>query len=95
MGKQGKTIRRVRERLAAQQGGKCYWCGDELILGKGPADGAQHPRQATLDHIIPTSLGGPKGPTLGNVVVACQDCNTRRGNESARAFSLRQAGQFA
>ena len=38
----------------------------------------------TLDHIIPESKGGPT--VVGNLVTACQQCNTRKTNQSLADF---------
>lgn len=37
-------------------------------------------RQATVDHVIPTSRGGKS--TYENTVCACVDCNARKGNDT-------------
>ena len=41
-------------------------------------------RPLTLDHIIPESMGGPT--VVGNLVTACQKCNTTKSNRSLAAF---------
>ena len=38
----------------------------------------------TLDHVIPESRGGPT--VVGNLVAACQKCNTRKSNRSLADF---------
>jgi 5-methylcytosine-specific restriction endonuclease McrA len=43
--------------------GVCHYCGKQIS-----------PRNLTMDHIVPISRGGKS--TKGNVVTACQDCNT-------------------
>lgn len=47
---------------------KCHYCGKDLDA-----------KTATMDHIIPISLGGKS--TKGNVVPACKDCNTKKKND--------------
>ena len=47
---------------------KCHWCGEEF----------RNQRDATLDHVIPLSKGGSNG--ANNCVLACNGCNSRRGN---------------
>ena len=37
-------------------------------------------KTATLDHVLPTSLGGQS--TFENCVTACNPCNSRKGNDS-------------
>ena len=44
----------------------CQYCGSNKHL--------------TLDHVIPRSQGGPH--TWDNVVIACERCNSRKGNKS-------------
>jgi len=46
----------------------CNWCGDLLTT-----------KTATLDHIIPISLGGLNN--RNNYTLACEVCNTKRGNK--------------
>ena len=41
---------------------------------------------ATVDHIIPVSLGGPKYDTT-NFQLMCAKCNSRRGNMSMEKFT--------
>lgn len=43
---------------------RCQYCGERLSL--------------TIDHVQPTSKGGQH--TWTNVVAACDDCNSRKGN---------------
>lgn len=47
-------------------GGRCYYC--RVLLSKGTA---------TRDHKIPKSRGGRQ---FGNLVLACQPCNAKKGN---------------
>ncbi|HEY0005810.1 MAG TPA: HNH endonuclease [Pyrinomonadaceae bacterium] len=48
---------------------RCQYCGEK----RGAA-------QLTLDHIFPRSRGGDNSPL--NIVTACVDCNTRKGNRT-------------
>ena len=45
----------------------CNWCGIRLMIGT-----------ATIDHVIPIARGGTNNK--GNLVLACQPCNQRRGH---------------
>ena len=54
-------------RIADRDGARCYWCRAIFL----------DPNLATLDHLIPRSRGG--GGHIGNLVLACADCNGRRG----------------
>lgn len=74
--------------LYRRQKGRCHWCRQPMHLGMDNA-----PSMATRDHIIPKSRGGSNFMRLGkskrktcNVVAACKDCNTRRGNMDAHTF---------
>lgn len=57
-----------RRKLLKRQRGLCAICG----LPVGPAD-------ATLDHIVPRSVGG--GGEIENLRVAHRRCNMARGSE--------------
>jgi 5-methylcytosine-specific restriction endonuclease McrA len=46
--------------------GVCHYCG-----------GAFPPSELTMDHLVPIIRGGKS--TQGNVVVACKECNNRKG----------------
>lgn len=60
--------RRQRRRIFARDGFTCYWCEDTVTLGV----------DATLEHVIPRSLGGTN--RAANIVTACEDCNSRRAD---------------
>ena len=53
---------------------QCHYCGQ-------PSTKA---RPLTLDHVIPESMGGPT--VVGNLVAACQKCNTRKSNRPLEDF---------
>lgn len=48
--------------------GKCQYCGDPVAAG-----------DKTMEHYHPKSLGGEF--TWENILLACKDCNSRKGNE--------------
>ena len=57
------------------QKGLCYYCGSNLIeLGES---------KTTKDHVIPKSEGGGK---KGNLVLACETCNTLKRSYPADKF---------
>ena len=58
--------------LMERDGYECHYCGRTLQL-----DGPLYP---TKDHIVPRHRGGSN--RLGNLVLACQDCNSRKGAEN-------------
>lgn len=59
--------RRRRGVLLAIQGGKCFWCEEEIV----EAD-------ATLDELMPRNRGGTQ--RWNNIVVSCSFCNNSRGD---------------
>ncbi len=60
-----------RRNVLKRDGHTCQYCGSTKRL--------------TLDHVVPRVKGGPH--TWENVVTACEDCNSRKGDKS-----LAQAG---
>lgn len=79
--KSGRMTRwqRKRERKQAlkklvwtRDGGSCAYCGESLEF-----------RNATLDHLIPKSQGGSRGPE--NVVLACLECNREKGKRFSKS----------
>lgn len=63
----------IRCILAERDGMDCHWCKGKLQM----ADACK-PMYATLDHIIPHSVGGSNQPH--NLVLACSKCNGARGS---------------
>jgi len=53
----------------------CNWCGVLLFS-----------HTATLDHVVPVSLGGLNN--RNNYVLACEDCNKKRGNKMPEIESI-------
>lgn len=62
----------LRHRLAEAQNWRCCYCGVPMVCEPN-ADA-----QATIEHVVPRSLGGPDHPD--NYVIACKRCNQARGN---------------
>lgn len=73
-----------RGRLYWQQNGLCFYCDEPLEVIK--VNGKWPPRYATLDRIIPGAQGGRY--VVNNLVLACLDCNTRRGHRPADEFLI-------
>jgi len=69
-------VRFSRENVYLRDNHRCQYCG--LRCG---------PRDLTLDHVVPRSLGGKT--TWRNVVTACVSCNRRKGRESPEAVGMR------
>ena len=63
------------EALAAQQGGRCWWCGE--WLGE----------RWHVDHVVPLSKGGAH--ELGNLRAACVGCNCRKHAQDPLEFAGR------
>lgn len=75
MGSQSRAKR--RNRLIRRHGTKCHWCGCQMRADLKPPE----PRAMTLEHLVPISLGG--SDNLGNLRLACHECNRRRGDSLA------------
>ncbi len=73
-GAQGSlSVADLRDRIVAS-GGNCEWCGESLV--RGPFE---------LDHIVSLKQGGSN--TRGNLVIACPDCNRRKGQKHPARFA--------
>lgn len=64
--------RKMRIKMFDRQRGKCCYCSKPMTLQQGQPD------SATLEHVIPKSLGGLL--ERGNVKAAHFKCNVERGN---------------
>lgn len=64
------TLLRVQA-LVARDGWGCAYCGVGLVL-------QPHQPAATVDHVMPKARGG-NGRALTNMVLACQRCNSTKG----------------
>ena len=72
-----KYKRRLKQRLAALQDFRCYYC-KRAFTEAGPT-------RPTIEHLKPKRDGGPD--RVANFAVACFHCNQHRGkqiNESRR-----------
>jgi len=63
------------------QKGKCWYCGTEIVAEK--IDGLED-RQATIDHIVPRSMGGEDIPN--NTLAACAYCNGSKSDSDLKSF---------
>jgi len=59
-----RTVSLSRANIFRRDGYQCVYCGTRNNL--------------TIDHVTPRSQGG--GDSWANLVTACQDCNTKKGN---------------
>jgi hypothetical protein len=80
-GQQGRAKRRdayvedvTVEYLFKRDGGRCKICGRKLNLKRRQ----HHPLKATVDHIVPVSIGGKHEKK--NTQLACLKCNMLKGN---------------
>lgn len=71
--------------LSEPQNHRCCYCGHRMIRHKGES-GVAFPRDAaTKDHVEPRSYDGET--SWWNMVAACSQCNSLRGQIDAIAFS--------
>lgn len=80
---QNRRTRRLYERNAyalLRDAETCVWC----LRPISTALPVGHPQKATADHWVPLSLGG--SDELENLVPACGECNSQRGNRTPAAF---------
>jgi len=64
-----------KENIFNKLDGHCAYCGKKISLKK-----------ATMDHIIPKSLGGSNAAE--NLLPACKHCNLMKGSSSLEAFRV-------
>ena len=64
-------------KLWNRQDGQCAWCDQRMTTHRPDAGQAPNTLMATIDHVIPKAQGG--GHDRPNRVLACRDCNERRG----------------
>lgn len=76
----------MRERLAAEQGHRCCYCG--VRFGAWIKHWRPKLTRATIEHIIPRSQGG--SDDWENLAAACYRCNDLRQDEPALEFFERQ-----
>jgi 5-methylcytosine-specific restriction endonuclease McrA len=62
-------VRFCRENVYLRDEYTCQYCAHQF-----------HPKQLTLDHVIPASKKGEKSWT--NVVTACRECNQKKANRT-------------
>lgn len=68
-----------------EYGLKCYWCHRQCIVdGLDHETGQLHLLTATIEHVIPVSLGGTND--IGNLRCACRVCNVMRDTTPERKW---------
>lgn len=65
----------LRRRVMRRDRGTCRYCGSPLEAA-----------EIEIDHVVPIAKGGPSN--LANLVVACRDCNGRKGTNIWRPRPL-------
>lgn len=64
----------IRNKLAEQQNGRCWYCAAPMRIEGG----------ITIDHIHPRAAGGKND--RANLVAACKRCNARKGRLLLEVF---------
>lgn len=75
-----RSKQQIRRSHVKHQHGKCAWCSVKMIDVRG-----EHPRKATLEHVIPSCFFGRNNYT--NTVAACTHCNSTR-NQNLPSFGM-------
>lgn len=79
--------KRVRFEVLKRDNHRCRYCGataDDMEAGMG---------RLTVDHVVPTSLGGTDDPS--NLVAACRDCNAGKSSSNPDAPLVADVAQDA
>jgi hypothetical protein len=72
-----RAVPPTRSTLLLRDRSTCQYCGGQPPL-----------RELTVDHVVPTSRGGPRH-TWENQVIACKRCNHRKGHQLLAEAGLR------
>ena len=78
-----RGIHALRDRLSAEQGHRCAYCGVSMLQQRGRKFGKRplFEREVTIDEVVPRCEGGSR--SWENTVAACRWCNQYRGNVPA------------
>lgn len=71
-----KAVKFSRENVYTRDSGKCQYCGSRVSRP-----------ESTYDHVIPRAQGGQT--TWENIVIACMECNQRKGNQTPAQARMR------
>lgn len=86
--RRGVELERFDDRdVFERDGWRCHLCGRSCLRRSGTWE---HPRGATVDHVIPLAAGGAH--SLANVRTAHWTCNIRKGARSLGPEQLRLVG---
>jgi hypothetical protein len=81
----------LRRRTWCRDGYACRYCGCHV---HPPVDGIYLRDDATVDHVIPRSLGGTNDPE--NLVTACRECNMAKSDTlGVRPKPIAARGEWA
>jgi 5-methylcytosine-specific restriction endonuclease McrA len=64
----------MKQRVLAEQGGKCAHCGEEIPERSAPQDPGSSHHHCVMDHIRPIAMGGDQW-ARENLQVLCRRCN--------------------
>lgn len=73
-----RVVRFSREAIYIRDGGKCAYCRQTVAKA-----------EITYDHVLPRRLGGKTH--WENIVIACGDCNSRKGGRTPEQAGMRLA----
>lgn len=63
-----------------RQQGRCFYCRAEMLTQVKSC----HPQKENLEHLVPLSRGGEHA--WSNTVLACHQCNTKKGSQTLEEF---------
>ncbi len=75
-GMRARDVRFSRRSIFERDRNTCQYCGKQFDRS-----------ELALDHVVPRSRGGRT--TWGNVVLACLECNTRKGDRRPREAGMK------
>lgn len=70
-------LRKIRNALHEEFNGECHYCQVVTVLPIEGEPGNRKSNTATVDHVVARAHGGTD--SKDNLVLACLDCNNRRG----------------
>lgn len=73
-------VRFSRANVLLRDDHRCQYCGEQ-----------PPPRELTFDHVVPRSQKGATSWT--NIVTACRECNSRKGNRTPRQAGMELASE--
>lgn len=73
--------------VADRDGFRCHYCHRPLVSPEMPDVRESGDRPPTIDHVTPRIAGGTDD--LDNLVLACPECNSRKGTRTYEEFTKR------